>query len=277
MYEPCIVSFIDVLGFRDIIETRPPAEIIKILETLEKSTKPPKEPIPRRMKEFRLYSQAFAFTMSDAVIRARVYETQYRDGAFFCELLDLLHAQLELINSGVLIRAGVTVGEAYVDLTGEGPVFGPAVVRAYEIESQEAIFPRIVVDDLAIELLREDQNLLSENNPPDEEIAQILDFLSTGEDGTLFIDYLKAGSSEFDGHEDQMGFLARHRDLIVGGQSKTLDPRTKRKYDWLVRYHNAYVAELHTDAENDESYRQSLSEDLGIADPIAFLDAMRVT
>jgi len=38
------------------------------------------------------------------------------------------------------------------------------MVRAYEIESQEAIFPRIVVDDYALAQHQSDESLRSEAN-----------------------------------------------------------------------------------------------------------------
>lgn len=52
------------------------------------------------MKDARLLSRAFADSVSDAVVRVRVFDTQFNDGAFFHELLDLLHAQVECIGLG---------------------------------------------------------------------------------------------------------------------------------------------------------------------------------
>ncbi len=127
-YEPCVVAFIDVLGFRNLINTRSAAEVHRVLTRLEHFTRPEDQPPPRSMDEVRLHSEAFAYSVSDAIVRVRPYNTQRRDGAFFWELYDLLHAQIGLIGSGVFVRAGVTVGDAYVGLTGEGPVFGPALI-----------------------------------------------------------------------------------------------------------------------------------------------------
>ena len=93
-YEPCIVSFIDVLGFRDLLATRHAHDIRDIMLRLRKFTTSDEVEKPRRMKDARLYSQPIADWVSDAVVRVRVYDTQYRDGAFFHELLDLLHAQI---------------------------------------------------------------------------------------------------------------------------------------------------------------------------------------
>ena len=106
-YEPCIVSFIDVLRFRCVLETRPAHDIRDVLLQLRGFTAPFEEGPNRRVKEARLLSRAFVDSVSDAVVRVRVYDTQFNDGAFFHELLDLLHAQVDCIRHGVVIRAGV--------------------------------------------------------------------------------------------------------------------------------------------------------------------------
>jgi hypothetical protein len=239
-YEPCVVSFIDVLGFRDVLKTQPADKVYRIITSLQKFTRSEDEPA-RSMDEVRLYSRAFSQAVSDAVIRVRPFDTKYHDGALIHELIDLLHAQLELVNIGLLVRGGVTVGTAYAGLNGEGPIFGPAMVRAYEIESQEAIYPRIVVDDYAIEQHRVDRRLHADHNLPEHEFDMIERLLAVGEDGTLFIDYIRAAQSECEYLSVYLEFLNSHADLIRKASAKNQDIRVKRKYEWLRRYHNACV------------------------------------
>jgi hypothetical protein len=45
--------------------------------------------------------------------------------------------------SGLLIRGAITIGDIVHD---DSIVFGPALNRAYELESQQAIYPRIILD-----------------------------------------------------------------------------------------------------------------------------------
>ena len=251
-YEACIVSFIDVLGFRTLIDTRSAAEVHRVVTRLERFTRPDEETPPRSMDEVRLNSRAFAYSVSDAIVRVRPYDTQYHDGAFFWELYDLLRAQIALVGSGVLIRAGVTVGDAYVGLTGKGPIFGPAVVRAFEIESQAAIFPRVVIDEYAIEQHRTDPRLRAEDNPLEYELEVVGKFLKTGEDGTRFIDYLRAGRGEFKELSSYLAFLERHAGLIREGRAQVSDTRISRKYEWLAHYHDGCVFEILEAATSDD-------------------------
>ena len=51
--------------------------------------------------------------------------------------------QLIAASQGVWVRGGVTVGNILHD---DDVVFGPALNRAYELESKVAKFPRIVLD-----------------------------------------------------------------------------------------------------------------------------------
>jgi hypothetical protein len=207
-YESCIVSFIDVMGFRELLD-RPAGEVLKVLNLLRDFTTPRYEAPVTRMKDARLVSRAFAESVSDAVVRLRVYETQFRDGAFFLELINLLHVQIECVNAGVLIRAGVAIGPVYVGVNGEGPFFGAGLVRAYKIESEEAVFPRIVVDDAAYNAFLADEQLRSEENELGEEREYVDRLLRIGEDGTRFIDYLRAAQTEVDDQASYFQFL-RH-------------------------------------------------------------------
>lgn len=242
-YEPGIVTFIDVLGFRAMLSDRPAGEIHDIILSLREFSKPEIEHF-RRMKEVRLSSRAFAESVSDAVVRVRVFNTQHSDGAFFQELLDLLHIQIQCINHGVLIiRAGLAIG-VHVGLNGAGPVFGPAMVRAYDVESGEAIYPRIVVDDAAYEHFLSDARLHNENHDLEEETEYVNRLLRTGEDGTRFIDYLGASEDEHDAFEDYVAFLDRYAALIRQNLAEAYKASIRRKYLWLARYHNDIVSEI---------------------------------
>ena len=247
-YEPCIVTFIDVLGFRSLLASRAAGEVHAVMHVLRDGLRPDEEPASRSMDEVRLRSRAFAEAVSDAVVRVRVYNTQQRDGALFWELLDLLHAQLDCIARGVLVRGGVTIGDAYVGHNGEGPVFGPAFARAYDIESREAVYPRIVLDLPAYEAVRHDERLRSQEHEADEEFGYLDDLLSLDDDGWLFLDYLRAAEAEFDEIADFFTLLATHERLIRLGLAEAGDnERRIDKYRWMRRYHNTCIERIRSE------------------------------
>lgn len=56
------------------------------------------------------------------------------------------------------LRGGITYGKIYVPNTNElasGMLLGPAIARAYELESKLAVYPRIVVDGEVSELINQ--------------------------------------------------------------------------------------------------------------------------
>jgi len=274
-YEPSIVSFIDVLGFRALLSSRSPGEIRDIILKLREFAAPDEMPA-RRMKDVRLMSRAFSDSVSDAVVRVRVFETQYSDGAFFHELLDLLHIQIQCIGSGVLIRAGVAIGDAHVGLNGKGPVFGPAMVRAVEIETEEAIFPRIVIDEAAYQRFLTDTRLHKEGHDAEEEKGYVDRLLRVGEDGTRFIDYLAASESEFDDFGEYVTFLDAHAELVRRNLGAGHRPAIHRKYVWLALYQNEIVETLRAEFETGARSIAAF-EEVYETDPITCLMKLRVT
>lgn len=273
-YELSIVSFIDVLGFRELLTTRHAHDIRDIMLKLRKFTSPEAYGRPRRMKDARLYSQPFADSVSDAVVRVRVFETQYRDGAFFHELLDLLHAQIQCVGSGVVIRGGITIGNAHVGLDGKGPVFGPAMVRAYEIETNEAVHPRIVIDQSAYETFRTDARLHREGHTVEMEMGYVDKLLRVDADGTRFVDYLAGGESEFDHPGGYFKFLDEHAAMIRDKLATTKD-KVRGKFEWLAAYHNDVVGQIIADFTSGARSASAFNEEFEV-EPLAFLEAIRV-
>lgn len=274
-YEPCIVSFIYVLGFRNLLETRHAHDIRNVLLQLREFTAPLEERPTRPVKDARLISRAFADSVSDAVVRVRVYDTQYHDGAFFHELLDLLHAQIECIGNGVVIRAGVAIGGAHVGVRGKGPVFGPAMVRAYEIESNEAIYPRIVVDIAAYQSFLEDARLRKQDHRLEEELHYVDRLLRIDADGKRFIDYLAASESEFDDLASYFIFLKSHADL-VRVKLATTTARVREKFEWLAAYHNSVVDNIITQLADGHRSVEAFEAEFDV-DPVSFLQATVVS
>jgi hypothetical protein len=100
-YTRSIVSYLDILGFRKLIETRTAGEISRILRILAESVEP--DPIFK--------SERIQFTkFSDTVIRS-MPETKYYPHNFIFELRSILHAQIALIPQGIPIRGAVTIGD----------------------------------------------------------------------------------------------------------------------------------------------------------------------
>jgi hypothetical protein len=150
--------------------------------------------------------------------------------------------QAELADLGVFVRGGLTAGEVYFE---ENAIFGPAFIRAYELESQFANVPRIVVDPTVFHELRSNPQLRADHHELADEIHYLKKLLARSDDGIWFVDYLLAIRNELDDPHYYKDFLKHHRYFIVNNASSVLSrSRTLQKYLWLASYHNKVLAEV---------------------------------
>jgi hypothetical protein len=239
-YTNSIVSYIDILGFRRLISTAlNPDDVAQKLQTLAKMSSPDSE-----------ISTAFGNTFtnfSDLVLRTVPIPsaTQFKDGGdglLFFEIMDLVYVQVELIGKGVLLRGAITIGDIFVQ---DKIVFGPALIRAYELETSVSSAPRIVIDPELFRALEQYPSL--RGHEVEDELQQLVRVIQKGSDGVWFIDYLRAFYGEV-GPNLYVNFLQAHRDLIISqiSQSETLDS-VVAKYGWLVNYHNSWLTTMSED------------------------------
>lgn len=223
-YKRSIISYIDILGFRDLIESKPAGEISKILRILAESVEP--DPLFK--------SERIRFTkFSDTVIRSTPFSA-HKPKKFIFELRHILHTHIALIPQGIIVRGAVTIGDVVQSWR---VVYGQGVVRAYDLESKKDSPPRIVVDTDALAKLRLDFEQEGLNGE--------LNGLIRTEDSVTYLDYLRACEVELNVPKQEYPlFLRLHRDLIRSCLRKYADrPGVLQKYEWLKVYHNRTLLE----------------------------------
>lgn len=240
MYESAIVTFLDVLGFRELVDSSTAETIHRILNSIEQFTKPVIEPTDGISMDF----EPKVFHFSDSIVRVRQVENNLNKsfpiGLLFHEILDLVHAQSELIREGVLLRGGITYGNVSVT---ESRVFGPGIIGAYDLESKYALYPRIVIGPELLKEYKSNKLLRKDGHTLEEESQYIRDLTRQGGDGIWFIDYARAVESELDDLSMYPNFLNIHRELIVSKSEhyQSLNG-IMSKYIWLAHYHNQTIS-----------------------------------
>ena len=253
MYQKAIVTFIDILGFSDLVKQSKPEQVKLVLDAVVSST----SPISIR-DDIEKDDQAEVISFSDSIVRVRKYETkenlEYQQGLLWQELISLLHAQGELIKYSIIIRGGVSFGEIYISL---GQAFGPGLINAYELESQYALYPRIIIDPQLIKEFKSNKLLKARWHTYDDEIEFVGTLIKQGDDGMWFIDYAKAIERELDEPEMYPIFLKKHRDVIIEGakKHKTLNS-VLSKYIWMAYYHNKIVSNISKKAFKHYGYKK---------------------
>ena len=249
-YRPSIVTFIDILGFRSIVNRMPAHEIYEIVKRVQRHAGSTDEGVVR---EFGLVEEANwtrCVFFSDSVVRVRPFDAKYRDGSLFHEIIDLVHAQGELAHQGIFIRGGLTIGDIH---QGDDVIFGPAMVRAYDLESSFSNYPRIVIDPDVFKALRTDPRLHAEHHDVTQEMKYIKGLVRKGDDGLYSIDYLGAFRNEMDDPEAFPEYLADVRNHIVSqAVSAAKNLAVLQKYLWMAKYLNAVAAKYTDCASNSQ-------------------------
>jgi hypothetical protein len=244
VYREAVITFVDILGFKNLIRTNTCEQVAGKLATV------------RRLSGLNEAEDGEGYEpkiiqFSDSIIRIRPLDSaankEMRYGLMFYEMLDLVHMQGELINHGVCVRGGVSLGKINFD---DQILFGPGFVRAYELESIYANYPRIVVDPFLIDQVRKDGRLASAQHTLEQEFSYIRKNIRKDSDGIHFIDYLRSFLTEIDEPDNIPVFLRRHKEIILqnaGGATELSS--VAAKYLWMASYHNELIAEF-----KDESF-----------------------
>lgn len=236
-----IVLHSDILGFKKIIEN---AENDKEEETLNKLKITLGESIsilkmfsaiekPTTMKlNYKLFSDnlytSFSYeegnlqSFSDAFIVAVIFAR-----AYFSNMLD----------NKILVRGGISFGNDYYDDT---MIFSMALVKAYTLESEKAIFPRIVIDDKLIDLVKQDIEL-----PSKMFLTVLNNSILKDQEGIYFINpsgLAKDFNSELEGiyDADLDRVLIKQSMDFINDEVKKIDrnnsesEKIAKKYDWLM-------------------------------------------
>jgi hypothetical protein len=237
-YEERVVVFLDILGFKNMV-----SETIDDNIKYEQVTKALTYISEVRKENYHgLFSQ-YDFSgkevsvFSDSIVLSYPKETA---GSLFYILIDLVYICLELNVKGIFVRGGVTYGKLYHK---DHICFGPAMIKAYELEQKHAIYPRIIVDEIAIVKGIE---FHGSANTPKQEAEYISNLLEKFDDNLFFLDYLSQWT-EVDEPEYFECVLRQIKPFIEKNLRETReDSHVYEKYKWFTKYFNTTVEKLYS-------------------------------
>jgi len=241
-YEHRLILFLDFLGFKEIVgqTERDPDALRRLIAALDDVG---------RIGEAALFRSQRVTQFSDSVVLS--YRVAEPSGVFWM-LNSIALTVISLAERGFLLRGAVTIGQLHHT---RRHVVGPAMVRAYEMESTQARYPRVIVDPAVIPLARRRRN---EDHTPDDEEEYVRAFLAEDDDGRLFFDYVswQPVVAVAGGDDDRYpNYLATMAALIRAGLAHE-DPSVVAKYVWVHERYDAAVA-LFADMPADAAYRRS--------------------
>lgn len=225
----CYVAFIDILGFKSLMEDAQSYEKIKeVFQDLLSA----REILWDRTGDDGKYNsfseasnKAYMRIMSDSIVIA-VPKIVSKALSFVCRTAGYM--QLSLLDKGILARGGIAEGSFY----GNGEVsFGSGLTNAYNIENTIAIYPRVVIQPSVVK-----------------ELATTVNVIRYSKDDYYYVDYISS--------KVRIGRKDIFKKFIEENIIKyELSPNVRKKYLWLREEYNNCITKLL------EAKKENISED----------------
>lgn len=227
-FENYFVAFLDVLGFKNMINNN---DVTKISIYLNRS----------QIKINSINSSATKqkikiLVMSDSIVLAIPTGNEGEKIHNLRQLcIAVIALQQYLIESDIFLRGAISEGDLYINLP-NNQIVGKALTKAYELESKFAKYPRVILDNEIINSMNyiASQELITAVNQCNNKDAfsygnEILyDWYKYGntleKDMPLFIDYLNSP------------FKAKFNDVCKSIQTNAANIHVYEKYLWLAKY-----------------------------------------
>lgn len=162
-YKESFVAFLDVLGFKQMIQSKNKTKINKYFGVVNSAIKYLNEIPTKRGIGSIVISDSVILTVpcNDDTDAEKVEKLRH-----LCVAVGLIQQNLAV--EGIWLRGAISCGDTYFSST-ENQIVGPAYINAYLLEEQLAVNPRVILDSKLIPLLGYDSasNLIDDINKTD--------------------------------------------------------------------------------------------------------------
>lgn len=216
-----VVAFVDVLGFRRLVENTSDEASVSAIFALENALYHVGNHPHLTFEISKLFSDTMYFSapVHWAGINWTIGKSIVAQGLFIAQ--------------GLLLRGGLSTGRHYESAK---VLFSDALVRSYDLERLEARYPRILVHNdlwqLAHSYRRGDPYEPTNPSDPDFVAPRPNEMMLEDSDGRHFLDYFR-----FLDFEPEFGAI--HEQAIRSGAEAYRDnPKVLSMYRWMANYHN---------------------------------------
>jgi hypothetical protein len=236
--QDCIVAFIDILGFRDIV-MGDDNDANKAIDIIDDKIKTALEIV----KEDSVgYTSVRLFSDCMCVACDFDFHNTYNI------LYEIAYLQLYLATEEIFTRGGLSFGKHFQN---DRIIFSKALIQAYDLEKR-AIYPRVVLDKCFIDYVMGLEDETDKNRR--------IFLIEQSPDKLFFIDYLEI---VFDIDFDNQDLLKKHKNAIINQARKHhMEPQIVDKYRWLAEYHNLKISEYVETQKYDKNRRLNILEEL---------------
>lgn len=276
-YENRVIAFIDILGFKEIIKESEQdtskielvysiLEYLKALETSDKWT----------LQLLEIEEDAQKRGVGNFDVRNRINTTAFSDSIVISVKIDenvnemvstlivnLAYVGAMLLEKGILIRGGITIGN--IIHKENGIVFGQGLIDAYILESKNAKYPRLIVSNKLIKHLEYPIETKKDRYPYHQYIERFEDGC-VGFHQIIYYQVLQSWTEM--AKERLIDSLDKVRKVIIRGLDSSFEhPDVFEKFNWLKeQYNNLIIFEDHssspTTKQNVKFKIRSLNESI---------------
>lgn len=276
-YENRLVAFIDILGFKDIVKQseNDPAKIkllysvLNYLKNWEASEKwnlrfveIEEDAQKKGVENFDIIGKTNSTAFSDSIVVSVKVDNNANEMASTL-IANLAYIGAILLEKGILFRGGLTIGN--IVHRENGTVFGQGLIDAFNLESNNAKYPRIILSDK----LLKDLNYPLERKRNRYPYHQYLERFEDGCVGFHQMIYFQVIESWTEMSVEKLtASLEKVRKVIVNGLDLSFErPDVFVKFKWLKEQYNKLIIleDYDFDTKTHENIKikiRELNEDL---------------
>lgn len=219
-YDNKLIAFLDVLGIKGLIETNKDGKehiaidkIEQIRKIVESSTNIVQE---SENIDYLQISDSFVFVSGPKTV------------ILLLKLLSTIQTRI-IHEANFLLRGAITIGDAIIEDESKY-IIGPAYIQAYQLQENDAIYPRIIADNSVINEMTKCKE-------------KIIDYLERDLDKEYFIDYIKVFMKDESKRKEDMKIMLRRNNIFGILTERFLKYNRKeehgicQKYGWTIQYY----------------------------------------
>lgn len=250
-YENRLIAFIDILGFKEIVRSseKDSSKIEFLYSVLDylKSWEIPEnwnlqlvkieeDAQKRGVENFDIRGKTNTTAFSDSIVVSVKVENNVNEMTSTL-IVNLAYIGAILFEKGILFRGGITIGNLIHNE--KGTVFGQGLIEAYQLETNSAKFPRIILSNKLIQKLNYPLQTKRNRYP----YHQYLERYEDGCVGFHQMIYFQVIESwtEMTNEKLKESLNIIRKVIIKGLDTSFENPRVYEKYIWLKTQYNNLI------------------------------------
>lgn len=219
-YSNQLIAFVDVLAIKDLIYRYRNNDEHKAIDTIREIRKIAKtsSEIEKETQDINYLqiSDSFVFVCDPKIVTQLI------------ELLSTIQMRI-IVECKFLLRGAITIGDAIVEESGKF-IVGPAYIKAYQLQDNDAIYPRIIADRSVTKAIKKSSHPIKR-------------YLLRDSDREFFVDYINVYMKKLSFNKQQIRAKFRREDVYdylrdnFQENYKKEEHNISQKYGWTMQYY----------------------------------------